>query len=213
MILHFLRQILALMLAFVVSVGLFLLMAGMINTDGELNRDGDDVSGVEFVRLKREMQVKVKEREVPKQPPPPEKPPPPPKLEMESMEQPQQDLPDLQIPNLDLPSVGGTGPNMAGYAVGADSRGNRGLIPKIQVPPMYPRQAALEGLEGSVTFDLLVGEDGSVREANVIDFSDRIFVRPAQRAIYRWKFEPRLVEGVPVEQRDKWTLEFALAEE
>lgn len=212
MLLHFLRQLVALVLAFAVSVGLFLLMASMINSDGELNRDGEDITGVEFVRLKRETQVKVKEREVPKKPPPPEKPPPPPKIAMENPEQPQQDLPDLQIPNLDLPTVGGTGPNMAGYTVGTDAKGNRELIPKIIIQPMWPRKAQLEGIEGYVVFDLLVGEDGSVLEANVVEFSDRMFVRPAKRAIYRWKFEPRLVEGVAVQQRDKYQLDFVLTE-
>ncbi len=213
MIVSFLRQIIAFVLAFAVSVGLFLLMASMIDAKDIEKAEGSDLSGVEFVRLKRELEVKVKEREIPKKPPPPDKPPPPPKLEMESPDQPQQDLPDLQIPNLDLPSAGGTGPNMAGYAIGVDSKGNRGLIPKVQVPPMYPRQAAIEGIEGSVTFDLLVGKDGSVVEANVVEFTNRLFVRPAQRAIFRWKFEPRLIEGEPVEQRDKWVMEFALADE
>ena len=210
--LSFLRQMIALALAFCVGVGLFLVMASMISRGDALGNRGDDISGVEFVRLKREPELKVKEREVPKKPPPPDKPPPPPKLQVESPDQPQQDLPALQIPSLDLPSVGGSGPNLAGYAIGADAKGNRGLIPKIQIPPMYPRKAQLEGLEGSVTFDLLVGTDGSVLEASVVDFTDRVFVRPAQRAIYRWKFEPRLVEGEPVEQRDKWTLEFQMAE-
>jgi len=38
----------------------------------------------------------------------------------------------------------------------------------------------------------------------------RLFDEAALRAIERWKFRPKIVDGTPVEQRAKQTIEFTL---
>ncbi|MGJ3242722.1 MAG: energy transducer TonB [Opitutales bacterium] len=210
MIFTFLRRCIALLLAFVVTIGLFVLMEFMISRGNALTGDREDYSGVDFVRLKRDDRIQVKEREIPQEPPPPKKPPPPPKLEVTAAEQPKQQLPDIRLPNLNLPSVDGAGAAMGGYTVGADASGNRGLTEKFRVDPMTPRQALLDGINGWVELEITVDESGSVLEAKVTDYSDRMFVRPVMRVIYKWQFHPKMVNGEPVPQTDRYRINFTV---
>jgi len=205
---NLLRRFTALLLAFVVTGGLFVLMEFMISRGSALTGQLEDFSGVDFVRLKRDEQLQVKEREIPPEPPPPKKPPPPPKLEVAAAEQPQQNLPDIRLPNLNLPTIDGAGAAMGGYNVGTDASGNRGLMEKFRVDPMVPREALLDGINGWVELEITVSKDGSVLNAEVIEFSDRMFVRPVMRVIYKWQFHPKMVNGEPEQQTDRYRIDF-----
>ena len=44
------------------------------------------------------------------------------------------------------------------------------------------------------------------------DFTDRMFVSPVRRAIFRWKFVPQLVNGQPVPFTGLWEFPFTLAD-
>ena len=71
------------------------------------------------------------------------------------------------------------------------------LVSLIRVTPNYPGRAELDGLEGYaiVQFDVLA--DGSVANVSVVESSDRVFERPAIEAAKRFRFKPRVAEGVP----------------
>jgi protein TonB len=196
-----------------VAVGLFVLMDRLVSSGKVPERTEDDFKGVDFVRLKREEPLKVKEREIPPEPPPPKEPPPPPKLEIAAEQVPQTELPEIQVPNLNLPKVSGVGAAVNQYAMGPrQSGGNRQLIPRVQFQPQYPTEAAMEGLEGSVTVRITIDKEGNVTEAEIVDFTDREFVRPVQRAVYRWKFVPQMRNGQPVEFTGLWEFPFTLTD-
>jgi protein TonB len=103
---------------------------------------------------------------------------------------------------------------MPGTALGSDivSVGEGDLIPLVRVPPQYPRRAARRGLEGAVTVAFIITKEGSVRDPEVIDsHPPGIFDEAALRAVKRWKFKSKQVEGQLVEQRATQKIEFKLA--
>lgn len=67
--------------------------------------------------------------------------------------------------------------------------------------PVYPRDAAARGLEGScdVTFNVSIrGEPFDIQAT----CSDRAFVRSAEQAVSRVRFAPKIVRGQPMERHN-----------
>ena len=69
----------------------------------------------------------------------------------------------------------------------------------------------VEGIEGYVVVEVLIGVDGSVRGVVVIEsMPKRLFDRNVIRAVLKWKFKPRIMNGVPVERKAIQKLDFNL---
>jgi protein TonB len=89
--------------------------------------------------------------------------------------------------------VGITGP------VIALQRADQSEIPIVRVEPVYPQRALERGIEGWVEVEFTVTEVGSISEPTVLrSHPSGIFNRAALRAIERWKYEPKIVDGRPV---------------
>ena len=73
-------------------------------------------------------------------------------------------------------------------------------IPIVRVEPVYPQRALDRGIEGWVDVEFTVTEVGSVSAPRILRSSHAggIFNRAALRAIERWKYEPKIVDGQPV---------------
>ncbi|QBQ53618.1 energy transducer TonB [Nitrosococcus wardiae] len=217
------RFLVAIAIAGLVNVGLFLLMSYMTAGQDGAQSEDEGMTVVEFVRLKREAESpELKQRKLPKKPPPPEKLPPP-STSMPKSPLPQPNAPTLpaEIPDIDLPlSLKGTGPYLGDYraAPAAPTSGETILsaregevIPLVRTLPRYPRNAARRRLEGSVTVEFIIRKDGSVRAPKVVaSHPPGVFDRAALEAIKKWKFKPKLMEGEPVEQRATQEIEFNL---
>lgn len=76
--------------------------------------------------------------------------------------------------------------------------------------PRYPEQARAEGINGFVVMDAVIGEDGSVREVEVVRSNAEILSEAALEAVEQWTFEPATLEGVPVAVRYVLTVKFNL---
>ncbi|MDX1626431.1 MAG: energy transducer TonB [Wenzhouxiangellaceae bacterium] len=196
------------LLAVVVTLAAFYLMHRLISgTDGQ-REDMERPPGIRFGPVEIDPEIQQKERKKPEPPPPPDEPPPPPEVEISEVEKVQQDLPDLEMPDLNLGTSGG--PPMLGN-VGMDRTAEGDVVPLVRINPQYPRDAAMNQIEGYVTIEFTITETGTVRNPRVIDAKPpRIFDREALRAILRWKFKPRVVDGVAVERRATQTIEFNL---
>ena len=71
----------------------------------------------------------------------------------------------------------------------------------------------MNGTEGWVEVEFTITEVGTVKDPKVIDAKPpRIFNREAIRAILKWKFKPRVVDGVAVERRATQIIDFNLDE-
>jgi protein TonB len=78
--------------------------------------------------------------------------------------------------------------------IGANVQSSK-LIRKVD--PIYPAQAKAEGIEGSVTLQVTIGEDGQVQSAEPIE-GNPILAAAAQEAVKQWGYQPTLLNGRPV---------------
>ncbi len=77
--------------------------------------------------------------------------------------------------------------------------------------PVYPRARQVEGREGWVQLDFMVGQNGSPYEIAVTDSSgDEQFEQAAVRALERSTFEPATLDGQPVEAAHALKYSFAI---
>ena len=75
----------------------------------------------------------------------------------------------------------------------------------------YPQDAARKGIEGSVDVSFTVTSQGKVTDVLVLDaVPSEIFNRSAVAAVRRWKYDPKTINGVPVESHQQLRLQFKL---
>jgi TonB family protein len=85
------------------------------------------------------------------------------------------------------------------------------IIPTARSAPEYPRQALRNGQEGVVDVEVRVNPDGTVADAQVIRSDPPgVFDEAALRAIRKWKFKPKVVDGKPVEATGSQRIEFRM---
>jgi protein TonB len=200
------RMALALPAAALIALLLFRLMHALISSGEGL--DGAVVRGgtLDFIRVAREEAVPLRSPTV--VPEPPEVAPPPPRPPMQTGEP----VDSLQ-PRIEMPAAGFQWPaHSVGYPAGFGSAGDgvdRDVVPLVRVDPQWPREALLSGAEGWVLIEFMILEDGSVADARVIESSPgRLFDRSALRAISRWRFHPRIIDGEPTQRRARQRFDF-----
>lgn len=194
-----------------ISIGLFWLMHFMITNNQQGLKKTENLKMVEFVRLKRETQLKTKDRKIPDKPPP-QKQPPPPKMQVAKTNIAKQNIPNIQIPDLDLPVQTGrfTGPGISGLQMGQGEISTN-LVPLVRIPPRYPMRAASRKIEGWVKVEFTITKTGTVKDPKVVASQPpKVFDRAALKAISRWKFKPKVVDGKSQEQRAVQILQFKL---
>lgn len=197
-----LRFPISLLLALLVTLGLFGFMRALTNARGETGASAA-VTKVEFVRLRRETEIEEKKRE---------------KVEREKPEQ-APVTPTLSVAKeegvdvaLDVQALaaglgaefgsagggGGDGTGMGGLGFSA-GLADRGALPLVRVEPQYPPQAQRRKLEGWVQVRFTISTAGSVKDATVIKSSDPVFERNAIQAVNKWKYQPQMQAGKPTE--------------
>jgi TonB family protein len=89
------------------------------------------------------------------------------------------------------------------------------IVPLVRIPPDYPPEALASRTEGWVRIEFTISTNGSVRDAAVIAAEPPgVFDEAALRAISRWRYNPRIVNGIAVERSGVQTeIRFALAPE
>ncbi len=87
-------------------------------------------------------------------------------------------------------------------------------IAVVRIPPFYPVRAETRGIEGWVRVRFTISPNGSVRDARVVAAEpEGEFEEAALTAIERWRYNPRVVNGVAVDRVGVETLiEFRLSE-
>jgi protein TonB len=204
------RTPMASLLAIGVTFGLFVFMQKLISSGGGKNSELEAIAGIHFGPVDIPDEVATRSRRVPKKPPPPKNPPPPPKMQIAKQEQQAQNMPKMNMPNLDVPLVGGEGMYIGSFAT-VDKTEEGDIIPVVVIRPMYPRDAAIAGLEGWVKVEFTITEVGTVKDPRVVDADPpRVFNREAVRAILKWKFKPRVIDGVAVDRRATQIIDFSL---
>jgi protein TonB len=207
-----LRVLIAALVAVGVTFGLFLFMYTLISSGSDQRAELGAISGIHFGPVEIPDEIMTRSRRKPKKPPPPKEPPPPPKMQISKMDQQVQNMPQMELPDLDLPMVGGSGMFIGNFQQ-IDQTAEGDIIPVVVIRPMYPREAAISGTQGWVKVEFTITEVGTVKDPRVIDAKPaRIFNREAIRAILKWKFKPRVVDGIAVERRATQIIDFTLDE-
>lgn len=192
------RLLVAFGLAWVVTFALFYLMQGLIGIEGKLD-DSKTQKVVDFVRVIKSEVVKSKTREAPKKVTLDNTPPPP-------------DMSTDSSTSLDADAIG-VAAVVDEAGGGDDGGGGLGVmnadgdaVPLVRVPPQYPERAAQRGIEGRVLVQFTITKSGSVKDAVVVaaEPSD-IFNDAAVKSVLQWKYNPKVENGKPVEQRGQKT--------
>ena len=205
-----LRVPIAAMMAIGVTFSLFLFMHKLISSGGGERAELDAISGIRFGPVEIADEIITRSRRRPPKPPPPKDPPPPPKMQISKMDRQAQNMPRMNMPDLDLPLVGGEGMFIGNFQQ-VDRSAEGDIVPVVVIRPMYPREAAISGTQGWVKVEFIITEVGTVKDPRVIDAKPpRVFNREAIRAILKWKFKPRVVDGIAVERRATQVIDFTL---
>lgn len=202
------RYVISIVIAVVVTLAAFYLMHKLISGDPGDRGDMEQPPGIRFGPVEIEQELRTRERRKPEPPPPPDTPPPPPDIQVSRVEQVRRPMPQMELPDLNLGV--GAGPPVLGN-VGMDRGAEGDVVPLVRIQPQYPRDAAMNQIEGYVTIEFTITETGSVKDPRVVESKPpRVFDREAIRAILRWKFKPRVIDGVAVERRATQTIDFTL---
>ena len=203
------RYLSAMILGVIISLALFFLMQALIDSGEQDYRASNEGQIMEFIRIKDDENLSFKDRIKPKKPTPPKEPPPPPKLIVEKQAKPTVNKIKIEIPNIDLPTIAGGGPFLGNWQGNPLAEGD--VLPIVRIDPQWPREALGKGIEGYVVVEVTIASDGSVRGASIIEsVPKRMFDRNVIRAVLKWKFKPRIINGVPVERKAIQTLEFKI---
>jgi protein TonB len=186
------RRLLALSLASAaITFGLFWVMQALVGVAGEM-LEGKASTIVDFVRLKRDTEPELKKREIPDRKPPDE-PPPPPQLDFSQNLNPDDSLGDLG------------GLVVATVEVATDNLGtggsDRDVVPLVRIEPQYPMGAKQRGVEGWVELRFRITKAGTVADIEVTASNPgTVFNRAATQAVSRWKYNPKVENGIAVDR-------------
>jgi protein TonB len=197
----------------IVAALLFRLDAELVSQPKHYDTKRTSVQMLDFVRTVPEDYTRFKERRLPKKPPPPDKPPPPPKLRVNNPDKMDSAQTDMDLPDIELGFGDGGGPYLGQWRGGRQGNVDSDVIPIVRIAPQYPREALMKGIEGWVELEFVINSDGTVTNPVILGASPaQIFNRSAMRAILRWKFKPRFVDGRAVSRRGRQIIEYKLEE-
>ena len=186
------RYVIAALVAITVTFLLFWGMQTLISGGNDALSDPPKGRVLDFIRLQEEQDVVKKDRK-PNKPQKPKTPPP------QTME------PQMSKTN---PNANATSSSFAAD-IATDLSIGKGLslsssdgeyLPIVKVAPIYPRRAQSRGIEGFVIVEFTVTSSGSVRDPHVLHSEpESIFDQAAIDAAAKFKYKPRVVDGVAQE--------------
>jgi len=184
------RYVFSVVIGTVVTLTLLFVMQLLIVTGKQALTKPRERANLEFVRVKRNESLNVEDFTPEKPPKPPETPPEAPPQDMDNIDP---DAPSVSIapPTVDTNTDIG-GPGGMNIAEGD-------YLPIVRVAPVYPARALSRGLEGYVDMSFTVTEAGTVKDPVVMFSTSSLFERAAINAVLKFKYKPRVVDGVPVE--------------
>jgi protein TonB len=184
------RYIISIVVGSIVTISLLFVMQLLIVTGKQALTDPRERHKLEFVRVKRNENLNVEEVIPEKPPKPPETPPETPPQDMDNVN------PDAPTVNIAPPQVQTDG-DIGGPGGMNIAEGD--YLPIVRVAPVYPSRALSRGLEGFVDLSFTVTTAGTVKDPVVIQSTSKLFERAAIRAVLKFKYKPRVKDGVPVE--------------
>jgi protein TonB len=176
------------LLALILTAIVFWTLQSMVSVVVDI-ADLVSASKIEFTRMRRDTEVATKREEKAQR----EKPKAAPTLPRMSFAS---SGPSSDVVRMISPTVDTSGARMS---LGAGS--DRDVIPLVRINPDYPQRALSRGIEGWVQVQFTITAAGTVKDAKVVDADPKnIFDDAALKAIARWRYNPKVQEGVAVER-------------
>ncbi len=183
------RALVALILGAVVTFALFAFMSFLVNLGGERLEKSDKSEPIVINPDREDTKTNQTQRFKPKPPPPPDAPPPPSAVEPDTS-----DANAGMDFNIGPVAVSGVSAGMDGPGAAMTQDGD--ATPVVRIDPRYPIKAARDGKEGYVVLSFTINEIGGVDDVKVIEAKPkRLFDKEARRALKRWKYRPKMVDG------------------
>jgi protein TonB len=184
------RYAFSIVIGTVVTLSLLFIMQLLIVTGKQALTDPRERHKLEFVRVKKNENLNTQDLTPEKPPKPPETPPETPPQDMDNID------PDAPTIDVGRPEISANtdigGPGGMNIAEGD-------YLPIVRVAPVYPSRALSRGLEGFVDMSFTVTATGTVKDPIVLQSTSSLFERAATRAVLKFKYKPRVVDGIPVE--------------
>ena len=206
-------------IALVLNIAIFILIQRLVSQTHGFDINLIDRNFLDFTRI-IEKPIPPPEKIEDIEPPPEEEDPPPPEMPAPEIDRPQQMDVDLSTPEIDMPMSMAGEPYLGEFSGSGDSSAlgrpgkpniDSNVVPSLRIPPTYPKRALRSGIEGVVTVEFTITIDGSVKDAEIIEAEPpNIFDKSVLRAISKWKFNPDMVDGQPVEKRARQDIKFTL---
>ena len=199
------NRVFVLLASIIITMIIFLIIQSLISRSANLDQKEKNPNLVEFIRINQDDNLHERTRQIPEKPPQPKRPPQP-EIELDDKTPPPVQQFDLDLPDFNLPT------DFSGAFLGNINdmgRGTSQLIPLVKIAPRCPSEAAMGGINGSVVLELLVNESGRVDTIKIKQARpSRVLNKEALKAVRRWQFKPKTVDGVAVEQRGELKVEF-----
>jgi protein TonB len=190
----------------VATIVIFLIIQSLITQGSGINKDRNNPNYVDFIRVKQDDTLQERKRTIPDKPPTPKRPPQP-QIELDVNKPPPVAKLDFEMPDFSLPTdfSGAFLSNLESMGSGISQ-----LIPIVKVAPRCPREAQINGINGSVQMLLTISEAGRVKNIVIQSFKpSRVFNSEAIKAVKRWQFKPKTIDGVAVDQKGQLEVEFS----
>lgn len=184
-------------LAALVTFALFFLMHSLIFMADKSLDEGPRNKLADIFMPDTKIEVNLKDAK-PDKPEDPEEPPP---------DMPKPEMQEIQMTDN---AVNMAAPMQANIEIGLNgaSASDGEFLPIVKVQPMYPNRAATRGIEGYCIVMYTVTETGTTRDPEVVDCPNSVFASASKKAALKFKYKPRVVDGVAVEVpgvRNKFT--------
>jgi protein TonB len=184
------RYAFSILIGTVVTLSLLFVMQLLIASGKQALTDPRERHKLEFVRVKRNENLNTADFTPEKPPKPPETPPETPPQELDNID------PNAPTINISAPQITADA-NIGGPGGMNIAEGD--YLPIVRVAPVYPTRALTRELEGFVDMSFTVTAAGTVKDPIVLQSTSSLFERAATRAVLKFKYKPRVVDGVPVE--------------
>lgn len=188
------RFLVSILLGAAITFSLFAFMAFLVSSGDRNKEEAQDNIIVDVNTTPPKSSAETRKRIPPPPPPPPKAPP-------------KQQAPEPETSNdsnglqFNMPGVQLAGASTGLSAPGAGFARDGDATPIVRIEPKYPVQAARDGKEGWVKLSFTINEIGGVDDVEIIEAKPkRLFNRAAKRALKRWKYKPKVVDGKPMKQ-------------
>ncbi|EJX2555951.1 energy transducer TonB [Vibrio alginolyticus] len=203
------RLLLALPASLLISVSLFSFMAWMVDKGNQRAPEASEAVRFDMVMVENEADVQRRQRSVPEQPEPPQAQEPMDLSQADTQMEPMSQMTPVSALGLNtaLEGIAISAPNLKG------TMGNQQALPLYRVDPRYPSKALKRRVEGYVIMRFTIDATGRPKDIEVIEAEpERMFEREAIRALKKWKYQPKVEDGVSIEQFGQTAkVEFKLA--